>query len=204
MKIKIVNQNGITLTELLVASILIGIVMIGVASFSVSIGQLQNSTNRATILTMRTTAAMNHLTRAAYLAVGDETNRGVVPGGVGKKESICFRHDTDVDPSSYTGDTWTCYFINNQKVLWLCDPGLTPPVNNWGECKSGPGDPRELLDLENSNYFTIVNDTGAGPLEYININIPAIFNNQGGLVFHPIKNPRCHLHTQVRPPGHSG
>ncbi|MCK5178564.1 MAG: prepilin-type N-terminal cleavage/methylation domain-containing protein, partial [Candidatus Omnitrophica bacterium] len=70
--INTMDKKGITLTELIVASILIGIVMIGVAAFSASIEQLHTSTNRSTILTMKTTATMNHITRAAYLAVGDE------------------------------------------------------------------------------------------------------------------------------------
>ena len=195
------DKKGITLTELIVASILIGIVMIGVAAFSASIEQLHTSTNRSTILTMKTTATMNHITRAAYLAVGDETDRGIVTGGLGKKESICFRHDTDVDPSSYTGDTWTCYFIGNQQEIYLCDAGLTPPVDNWGDCKAGVGNPQELLTLDTIIFFNVVNDVGLGPLEYIEINLPAIY--QRNQPIHPIKNPRYILKSRITPPGHS-
>ena len=144
---------------------------------------------------------MHRITRDAYLAAGDETNRGVVPGGVGNKESICFRHDADLDPSSYTGDTWTCYFINAQNTVWLCDPGLIPPVNNGGKCKSNGNNPKELLTLENGNVFTVVNDVGVGPLEYIEIDLTAIFNRTKPV--HPIKNPIHKLKTQIKPPGHS-
>ena len=195
------NRKGITLTELLVASILIGIVMIGVASFSASITHLQSSTNRSTLLSIKTSAVMHRITRDAYLAAGDETNRGVVQGGVGNKESICFRHDADVDPSSYTGDTWVCYFINAQQKIYLCNPGLTPPVDNWGACKSGVGNPTNLITINNATFFTVVNDVGVGPLEYIEIDLTAIFNRTKPV--HPIENPIHKLKTQIKPPGHS-
>ena len=144
---------------------------------------------------------MHRITRDAYLAVGDETNRGVVTGGIGNKESICFRRDADLDPSSYTGDTWSCYFINNQKYVFLCDPGLTPPVDNWGDCKAGIGDPEKLITLTTTDFFTVVNNVGVGPLEYIEIDFSAIFDRTEPV--HPIENPIYKLKSQIKPPGHS-
>ena len=195
------GKKGLTLTELLVASALIGIVMIGVASFSASIEKMHNSSNRSTLVAMKAASTMNRLTRDAYLTVGDETDRGVITGGAGKKESICFRHDTDLDPSSYTGDTWTCYFINPQKYVFLCNPNLTPPVDNWGDCKTGAGDPQELLLSDVADFFTVVDDVGVGPLQYIEFNLEAkLIRNQP---VHPVKNPVHTISSRVSPPGHS-
>lgn len=193
------NQNGITLTELLVASILIGIVMIGVASFSVSIQKLQSATNRSSVIAMRTTAVMNRMVKDAYLAVGDEANRGVVAGS-GGTGSICFRHDADNNPATYTGDDWVCYYGRPNRELWLCGDGAVPPVNNWGNCSAGNGEIR-LLDLEDTDITRVVN-TPDGRFEYVEITIFAIFQRTG--TYHPIDNPSYTLTTQVSPPGHSG
>ena len=199
-------KKGITLTELLVASILIGIVMIGVASFSVSIQQLQNSTNRSTILAMKTTAAMNRLTRDAYLAVGDETNRGIVNKLIPPRESVCFRHDTN-DPSSYADDTWTCYFFESaldKRRLSLCPVPTAEadvPPNNTGKC-DGTGQRSLLLTLNpaQGNFHQIIEDSD-GRLESIEITLSAIYDPT--LAPHPITNPTYTATTQVSPPGHS-
>ena len=204
MKIKIVNKNGITLTELLVASILIGIVMIGVASFSVSLQQFQNSTNRTTILAMKTMTAMNRLTRDAYLAVGDETNRGIVDRAIPKRNSLCFRHDT-TNPSSYTDDTWTCYYFDiPSNLLYLCTVPTAEanvPPNNAGQC-DGAGTRRLLLELNPAQgvFYQIIENSD-GRLESIRITLSSIFDST--LASHPITNPVYTTTTQISPPGHS-
>ncbi len=193
------KRNGITLTELLVASILIGIVMIGVASFSVSISKLQGSTNRATVLAMKTTAAMSRMTKDAYLAVGEEADRGVIAGN-GGTGSVCFRHDTNNDPyDDYAGDTWVCYYAHANRILYLCESGAVPPVDNWADCNGA--DEVALLDLENTNIVDVFEPQGTGLFEYVEINIPAIFSRAGA--YHPIDNPRYTLTSQINPPGHS-
>ena len=210
MKMTLAKKNGITLTELLVASILIGIVMIGVASFSVSIQQFQNSTNRTTILAMRTMTAMNRLSRDAYLVIGDETGddwvRGIVTRTIPPRVSLCFRHDADNDPSSYTGDEWICYFfettLNNRK-LSLCTVPTAPanvPPNNTNKC-DGTGQRSLLLTLDptQGNSFYQINEDGDGRLESIDFTLSAIFDPT--LAPHPITNPTYTVTTTVSPPG---
>lgn len=201
------HKSGITLTELLVASILIGIVMIGVASFSVSIQQLQTATNRSSLIAMRATAAMNRMAKDAYTAVGDEADRGVETRGT---QSVCFRQDDDNDPSSYTGDIWVCYFASPPGpggTLYLCGwdawrrSGNRPP-NNYNRCNRPNGSAIELVELENRNIAIIVDPPGGGLFTYVEITIPAIFDRT--LIYHPIENPRFTVTTRVSPPGHSG
>ena len=210
MRVKIITKAGLTLTELLVASILIGIIMIGVASFSVSIQQLHNSTNRTAILAIKTMTAMNHLVRDAYLTIGDESGddwvRGVVTRILPPRTSLCFRHDADNDPSSYTNDQWTCYYFEenvNKREFSLCTvptpPGDVPP-NNANKC-DGAGTRRVLLKIDPAqidNFFQINEDID-GRLESIDFKLSAIFDHT--LPPHPITNPTYTVTTTVSPPG---
>ena len=69
-------QKGLTLTELLVATILIGIVMTGVSAFSVFVKQARDSTGSGTILAVQTATAMHYMVQDANKAVGDSSDRG--------------------------------------------------------------------------------------------------------------------------------
>ena len=201
------NKNGITLTELLVASILIGIVMIGVVSFSVSIQQLQNSANRSTLLSMRTMTAMNRLTRDAYLAVGDETDRGIFIRDINPFKSICFRHDTN-DPSSYGDDTYHCYLFetnNNNRRFSACPvkPDLTNvPPNNAAQC-DGVVARNILLTMDPTfgDVFFQIHEDATNRLESIEFTLQSIFDPDPALTAHPITNPTYSITTRVSPPG---
>jgi len=196
--------RGMTLTELLVASILVGIVMLGVASFSIALKHIQGGTSRSALLAMRTHAAMAKITKDAYATVGDATNPGIKERAMGQDRSICFRKDTN-DPSSYTDDTWSCYYrrrLGSSNNLWRCTeptpPAKVPPANLL-ECNNG-GTSDLLLNLNNNDYFTIVTDTD-DRLEYIEFTFTAIIDRSAAV--HPVDNPLYTLVTRVSPPGHS-
>lgn len=198
-------NRGITLTELLVASIMIGIVMIGVASFSTTVIRLQSSTDKTVILSMRAKAAMAQLTQDAQLATGDITNLGVRAdpnGGGSPKRSICFRVDALETPENYGDDSWSCYFVENQLILWKCAYPTNPsdvPVNNANKC-DGAGTKKKLLDLTDKEYYQIVND-GDGRLQYVKFSLSTIFDS--ALAVDPVTNPKYTLTTQVSPLAHS-
>jgi len=105
------QKKALTLTELIVVSLLIGIVMIGIVSFSASMKQMQVSTNRETILAMQTTAAMTHITTNAALAIGFSGDPGIFTNNSATREWISFRQDRNQTPDDYMDDTWTIYFI---------------------------------------------------------------------------------------------
>jgi prepilin-type N-terminal cleavage/methylation domain-containing protein len=218
------ENRGVTLTELLVASVMIGIVMIGVASYSGSITRLQGSTNRSTIVAMRTKAVMARIVEDAYSAVGDNENCGKDDDGVpewnlncgwgirgfelGPRKSICFRHDVNVTPENYSDDAWTCYLkapTGGPSRLFLCGgPPTLPanvPVKNNGDCNANGGS-EELLtfDPAENNFYQVV-ENAAGQLEYVEITISNIYNRIPAE--HPMTNPTYSITTRVSPPGHS-
>jgi len=205
------KDKGITLTELLVASVMIGVVMMGVASFAVAIKNLHRSTDKTVIISLRTKAAMARITGDATLAVGHEGNRGIIPFSGGTHLSICFRHDTNNIPGDYLDniDGWECYYRNSaNNDLMICGgPRLlagvpvTTDVGGAQACATGVvGDEFILaLDPADNVFYTIV-ETG-GRLDFVDITLSTIFDD--ARAFHDVNNPRYSTNTQVVPFGHS-
>lgn len=94
------NEKGITLAELLVSLILIGIVMMGVVSFNYAIVNIQNSAGVSSALNLQLSGIKNQITKFASLATGNSADPGIrdpndpypkCPGTV----CFAFRQDTD-------------------------------------------------------------------------------------------------------------
>lgn len=195
------RRNGLTLTELLVSTILIGIVMTGVAAFSVFVKQARDSTGKGTILAVQTTTAMHYMVADANKAVGDSSDRGVVSSAM--QESVCFRHDTN-DPTSYADDTWACYWYDAASdALWKCVTrtavaGAPPAVFN--DCNTGGAAIKLVtLDPAAAQYFSIVDDAD-GRFAYVDITLNTIADP--GQAASTIANPTQQLFTRVSPPAH--
>lgn len=203
------NNRGITLAELLVASVMIGIVIVGVASFSLAIRNMENSTNRTVVISLKTKTAMAILVKDASLAVGDPLDNGIATYDVGGNRSICFRQDADNEPSTYTGDLWTCYFQDATGALDgpLESCGTFPsasgnvPVQDNVDCDAGSLR-KDILDLEDGApiWYDVILD-GSGRLGYIRLDLQTIYNPS--LPENPITNPRYTIHTKIVPQGHS-
>lgn len=195
-------KNGLTLTELLVATILMGIVMAGVAAFSVFIKQARDSTGLGTILSVQTATAMHYITNDAMTAVGDNSNRGVRFDSPGQL-SICFRHDVS-DPAVYTDDTWACYWHDvPSDALWQCAiraaSAAIPPVS-FADCNQGGGAVKLVtLNPAATDYFEVVDDAN-GRFQYVDITLNTIANP--GQAASTINNPTYKLFTRVSPPAH--
>ncbi len=116
------NKKALTLTELIVSTVLIGIIMTGVATFTFAIKTIQDSSSYSTILNTRTASVMSHLVSSANLAVGWAQNPGISLDGWNSPFSsgtipndpqwVAFRHDTDNTPTNYNGDTWYIYICH--------------------------------------------------------------------------------------------
>ncbi len=203
-KWRVVDKNGLTLTELLVASILMGIVMVGVAAFSLFVKQARDSTVSGTILAVQTAAAMHYMAADANKAVGDSGDRGVVvdaPGGV----SICFRHDTN-NPASYSDDTWACYWYDAASdALWRCvdraeDAAIPIPPIDFNDCSAGSGEIKLVaLDRAATQYFSVVDDAD-GRFQHVDITLNTIADPARPA--NTIANPTYQLFTHVSPPAH--
>jgi hypothetical protein len=196
------------LTELLVASALVGIVMLGIVSFSVAIRQMQGSTSKTVLLSMRVKATLAQMADDAMLAVGDQTNRGVTTDTSGDDRSICFRKDGG-DPALYSDDKWARYYKDGSDKLYRCVECTEPlgascrvPVNSLNDCGNTPGR-KYLLDLNDStftNFFNVQNDA-SGRLDYIELILNGVYDRSKTI--HPVDNPEFLVTTRISPPGHS-
>ena|SRR3989338_7008003 len=194
-------QSALTLTELLVSTILMGIVMTGVAAFSLFVKQARDSTGSGTVLAVQTATAMHYLVADANKAVGDSGDRGVV--GSAMQESICFRHDTN-DPASYADDTWACYWYDAASdALWKCadrDASAAVPPADFADCQAGTGEIKLVtLDPAATDYFEVVDDAD-GRFQYVDITLNTIADP--GRLADTIANPTYQLFTRVSPPAH--
>lgn len=195
-------QNALTLTELLVSTILIGIVMAGVASFSLFVKQAKDSTGAGTILAVQTATAMHYIEEDVLRAVGDNSDRGVVFDTPDQK-SICFRHDVS-NPASYAEDLWACYWYDDTSdALWKCtdrDTASGVPPANFSACNSGGGAIKLVtIDPAATDYFEVVDDSG-GRFLYVDITLNTIAN--ASQPAHITNNPTYQLFTRISPPAH--
>lgn len=195
------TQKALTLTELLVSTVLIAIVMVGVASFSSVIKQLQSTTDKSGLLSMRLAAAMNRMGRDALLTVGDPSSPGIQTYSNAGTRSICFRSDVN-DPLTYADDKWICYFYDSggTNILKRCDnpdPPSIPPAAD-AQCDTAP-DVQRFLPLSNINFFNIVNNAD-GRLDYVEITLTGRYDITKAA--HVIENPEQVVTIQISPPNY--
>lgn len=208
------DKNAVTLTELLVGTILIGLVMVGIAAFSNAVKQIHSSTDKSTILAMRTAFALKQMSSDAFLAVGSNLlaadsssaclpDCGLVYDDTDNQRSICFRQDADGNPISYANDIWICYFKGGNNVIERCEGtpvGNIPPAN-FGQCSANPAVVTAYdYQLIQDDFFEIVRDVN-GRLEYVEITLTTRTDPDPANPAHPMDNPEYTLTTRVSPPG---
>jgi prepilin-type N-terminal cleavage/methylation domain-containing protein len=186
------THRGLTLVELLIASILVGIVMAGALSVDYAVRSLQKNDAKHHTLTSRTSAAMLQMTRDAMKTVGDINDEGISSVTCGSECGICFRQDTDSDPNSYANDTWVCYGHGASNQLVRCS-GLATAVP---DCEGMPQN--NVIQLSDSPFFEIVRDAD-NRIKYIELTIHTITNKD--LAPHPLGNPTYSLTSRISPPG---
>lgn len=128
------KRRGITLTELLVAGILIGIVMVGVIAVSFAIKKMQETTNKSALLAMRATAVVTHMTKNVAMAVGYKDDPGIVVDEDSSKQWVSIRQESGTDVSRFNDDNWFIYYTD-------IDPGLGDHRLYW--CVQDDGDGSE-------------------------------------------------------------
>jgi len=104
------NISGLTLAELLITSVIIGIIMLGVVSvdFAIRSNELQQS--RTAIVTLKTSTMLKEIELNAMQAVGDFATRCVQLGNITTDATnyICVYRD-DTTPADYSDDYWKCF-----------------------------------------------------------------------------------------------
>ena len=205
------NKYGLTLTELIVSSILIAIIMLGITSFSITTKQIQESTYKATILSTKAAALMNMLKKDAVAAIGDKRDSGVRTHQGADGHSICFRHDVASSPSTYSDDIWVCYYQDTNFTIMRCygTSSANVPPSSSAQCESGATQiMKDLVTLSSLGLFNVPGGCGAcnapgdvNNMTYVEFSIAQRYDNTKA--YHPITNPQYTLKAQVNPSVHS-
>jgi len=167
---KIGQKSGLTLVELIVASMLIAIVLLGVVAFNLSLTQIQDDSFNQSTLSIQASTAMNYLEDDISMAIGNNSNPGVTTRTGSITPGLCLRQP-DATPLTMVDNLWICYFLDNLTAtadhnLKRCVPS---PINNIpdriSECDTN--DPiTNLVKLQDGNFFTVGDDipfTPPGP-----------------------------------------
>ena len=132
--------------ELIVTTIIIGIMMVGIAAVDVALRQTERGTSANSIVVMRTSAIMLHISKSVEVATGDgRTDAGGTPINLGiifstvdaNRPSLWVRRENPAnpnpDPNTYDDDVWVGYTLKiADNTLYYCvtpddpSPGPTP------------------------------------------------------------------------------
>ena len=205
------SDAGITLTELLIASIIVGIVMLGAVSIDYAVRRSQTNIIDASRIAMNLQAAMLQMTNDAMLTTGDASDQGIRfdDSGTGATDiqNICFRYDADNNPNSYTNDQWFCYSQggrgqNNEifRCTSLSDTsvGLTNPLTTNEACTDTATRKGTSLFVANQKGFFVVDNDVGGGIAYIELNLETCADPSAAENF--ITNPCYKLSSRVNPP----
>ena len=185
--------KGLTLTELLIATGMIGVVMLGMVSVDYATRKSQITSSRSTHLAMRLGAMMIHITRNCSLAIGDNANSGIRILDTGPVDSryLCVRQDLAGSPDNYGDDTWMCYTKRSNGNIYWCTPGT------WIAC---PAVAANNLGAAQTLTYTYVPDPNPAVLDnYCEITITSLYDNTQP--FHTVDNPSYTLTSRIQPIG---
>ncbi len=109
------SKKGVTMMELIIASIVSIIVLTSLASIDYSVRLMHQNAGSESMLSVETTAILQHISRNLLLATGDANDSGIIISG-GNAMSILQDQNTPPTPGDYTDDTWVYYWLNNNSI----------------------------------------------------------------------------------------
>ncbi len=198
------SSRGMTLTELMVSVILVGLIMLGIASVDFATKQSQQTTTRSGLVAMQTGAMMLDIVKNVSMATGTFSNPGIRSSQVPTSHpcyapllDLCVRRDINSSgvnnntPTDFSDDNWVCYrrvAINNS--LYTCIRA------GFGECLATD----RYLGGSTSINVTIPIDPST-QIFYVSI---ALRNRYiPGNALDPFNNPEYYVETRVYPGYHS-
>lgn len=200
-----------TLTELIVASVLVGIVTLGLVAAEQAVRMSRQSSNRDAQISAQMQAAMIRISNDSNLTVGDATNTGIYQYAFGNDLTICFRQ-ANGDPNIYTDDQWTCWWADSPSGALASCRNLVAPVTtcvgqatrvNWVTLiPLGTGTYPTFYSVFDGTESVII-PAGANimntTISYIQIDLRSRPNP--GIAEHPIENPDYRLTSRISPVG---
>lgn len=149
------SSHGLTLTELLISSVIVGIIMLGVVSLDSVIGKKRQIATADNLLALNTRVTVNHMLKNALQAVGYGTQeyQGILIGdqvgdqGINGPGTFCVNQDikplsTEVNwtPLDHSDDRWVCYTLNpTDHKIYFCEKAndVAASYRGAGRCSSG-------------------------------------------------------------------
>lgn len=170
------NRNGVTLVELVMAVLLLGMVMVIAADIDIASRKFFIATDREGQLQVRLGMAMDHMVKNISLVHGDLLDRGINIPGPGIIE---IRVDRGT-PQNYTDDEWKRYWQDGAAIHYCVLSGLG------GGCVGA----EETICWRNvdSLQFTL---NSASPQLYVDIVLTGSDVDVVPVTFHTRAFPRC-------------
>ncbi len=197
------KSAGLTLTELIVATAVLGIAMLGVFAVDYAIRSTRANSATSSQLSMQAAAvlmeitnALNHMTGKRWDgSAGNQTNQEGFFGGNStcfghNCVTVCARYDADNDPNTFTGDRWKCFQQDElSKILYRCD------LADLTALPCAQNNTNYLVTLPSSGFYSTYRDAD-GRLEHVKI-IIGVGSALGG---NPLTNPNYAIDADVYPP----
>ncbi len=185
---------ALTLTELIVATIVMGIVALGVGAVDVALRQSHHSTSRNAIVAMRTSAIMLHVTKDVEMATGDRADSGIRVDDPVNTTNIWIRREDPTnpspDPNSYVDDIWVSYtYDSGNHNLYYC----TVP-NNTTPCTTAD---QNLGTLANLRATPVFDETLGTQNFYLEVTLTNLFNPLTAADIYD--NPQYQLTSRIAP-----
>jgi len=194
------SNRGLTLTELMIAAILVGIVMLGAVSVDFAIRRGRQNMAESSRMAAELEAAMLQISRDAMATMGDAgaaANNGIT-WNTGAVQNICFRNIPDNDPNTYTGDQWTCYSRTNaSREIFRCTN--LAPVAILGPGQSCPAGSQSIMHTT-IPFFTVNTTATAWGTRIDHIDFDLNTCADPGQPQHPISNPCLNVESRINPP----
>jgi len=205
------NQNGLTLVELLIATVMMGIVMLGVVAIDYTIRRTQKVSSESSEVEARATAAMVHILRNGLLATGYKGNEGIRPvnidtSALGENDSICIRQDGG-SPEIFTDDVWIRYHCDTgtRKIIYCSDVGNIDVFA--GDCpdtaaRACAGTEFDLMaEFSVCKFYFWADDSVTTPKLYLEVDLESIKDQSAAQ--DSMINPSFRATSQVSPIGHT-
>ena len=143
------KKSGLSLLELVITTMVVAIIVVGIASMEVALRQSEKSTSRNALLAMRTSGLMFHIRKNIELATGDATSPGVVcttvdlNGDCLPADTLYIRQENQALPVAtrtvnYNDDIWFRYRHLADHSLLFCRTDRVGDLNPVGsDCAPG-------------------------------------------------------------------
>ena len=207
------KNKSLTLTELIVSAVLMGIVSIGAVAIDLSLRNMRQATSRNAIVAMRTSAVMADITRYASQATGHATNMGIRDMS-NNHRTLCIRWEDPATqtPADYSDDKAVCYSLeDDSRNIYRCEFN---PWSAWTECDTIEDPNADLVIGTTTGYnyldpaqrphhpedgFKFLLPTKATP--YLEVTLINRYRPEAAA--DPVDNPEYRMTSRIIPGAHS-